>query len=106
MIDFMGKLSICSLIKSFIYITKFIASSTPIVATTVELVDSCLFVCLFDKDITAPLQNVRLVLILDTVASYLACSYSFIPMSKPYCKVKISLLRQSMLLYSVITLSI
>ena len=58
MIDFIGRLTACCSMYSFTHITKFIASSTPTISATVELV--VFTFCLFDRENTAPLPNVNI----------------------------------------------
>ena len=58
MIDLIGKLRTCCSTNSFTHITKFIASSTPIISATVELVK--LTFCLFKRENTAPRPNVNI----------------------------------------------
>ena len=58
MIHFIGKFLTCCSINNFTHITKFIASFTPMISATIELVD--LTFCLFDRENTAPLLKVNI----------------------------------------------
>ena len=57
-IESIGRLRTCCSTNSFTHITKFIASSTPIISATVELVE--LTFCLFESENTAPRPNVNI----------------------------------------------
>ena len=58
MTESVGMPDTCVSISNFAHMTKFIASSIPIILATVELVEFTL--CLFDRENTAPFPNVSI----------------------------------------------
>ena len=86
-IGLIGKLRICCSTNSFTHITKFIASSTPIISATVELVG--LTFCLFESKNTAPLPNVSIAPVWICISLYTANDTSMLQRSVPDASLQI-----------------